>query len=72
MINYKVSICGTKEASQILGVSRQTIYNAIHHGRIKTAKLGRMYLMNNNDLPSVIVKRRNTSGIKKVSSYGVS
>jgi len=73
----KNSFISTTEASQILGVSRVTVFNMIKDGRLKATKIGRNYAIDRQDIGGIFNelstedKKRTSSAMKRVMrDYG--
>ncbi len=46
----------TKEISELLGVSRVTVFKQIKSGKIKAQKVGRNYIILKEDMPEMLNK----------------
>lgn len=54
MLNNAKKYISTIELAKILGVSRITIFNRIKKGQIKAEKVGRNFIINQQDLPEIL------------------
>ncbi|KKR48995.1 MAG: Molybdate-binding protein [Candidatus Magasanikbacteria bacterium GW2011_GWC2_40_17] len=78
MINNNKKYLSTIELAKILGVSRITIFNRVKKGMIKAEKIGRNFVINQQDLPEILgnnLTRKDKEEIEKavkktVAEYG--
>lgn len=55
-MNMEKTFYTTKEVSELLGVSRVTVFKQIKSGNIKAQKVGHNYIILKEDLPEILNK----------------